>query len=43
MGKIIIYHKIMTENQKKKKIWRYKKFLHKFIQKIVHGLYDAAV
>jgi len=38
MDKINVYDKIMTENQKKKKIWKSKKFLHKSPSKTVDGL-----
>jgi len=30
MGEINVYDKIMIENQKKEKIWKSRKFLHKF-------------
>jgi len=29
MGKLNVYDKVMIENQKKDKIWKSKKFLHK--------------
>jgi len=47
MGKINVYDKIMIENQKKKKMWKSKKFLHKSSSKSwfrngIHSLLSRA-
>jgi len=47
MGKIDVYDKIMIQNQKREKIWKTKKFLHKSPSNIwftngIHSLLNRA-